>query len=166
MIGPKQILETKIFAYFLITVVVLFILYFVLKRIGIIQSRAETKAESKAKAEATKTLTNLNQMVIDFKDLKYWNPDYMNAIPFGLRMSYDKATGIAKEIEDAWGWLNDDEGQLYNAFTKIPKQRDIASVAYYYQQLFNKDLRSDLIDRLNKNEIRNLWQIIDAKPRA
>lgn len=160
----KQIFETKLFAYFLITVVVLFILYFTLKRIGII--RPESKAEKDAKAGAVKTLTNLNQMVIDFKEFKYWDPEYMNVIPFGLRLSYNKATNIAKEIEDSWGWLNDDERRIYNAFSQVPKQRDIASVAYYYNDLFGKDLRSDLIDRLNKDEMRNIWQIIQSKPRA
>ena len=163
----KQVAETKLFAYFLVTVIVLFILYFLLKRIGIIKSK-EPKEVRDAKAKQIDTITNLNQMVIDFKESMLFNPSSMNAIPFANRMSYSRATDLAKEIEDAWAkwyWPNDDENAIYKAFSSIDKQLDVSSIAYYYRQLFDKDLRSDIIDKMTNSEIRNIWAIIQSKPR-
>lgn len=154
----------KLFVYFIITVIVLFVLYFVLKRIGIIQGR-EPKEVREAKADQVKTITELNQMIIDFKKSPIFNPSYMNSIPFSKRLDYNDATELAAQIDDAWGWLNDNEKQVYNAFSGITKQADVASIAYYYRQLFGKDLRSDIIKKMNNSEIRNVWSIIQSKPK-
>lgn len=157
-------MKNTIFVYFLITLIVVIIIYFVLRRVGIIE-KPESKEESKAKADSIKVIKDLNQMVLDFKSFPYWDPQRMNEIPFPSRMSYDNSTNIAKQIEDSWGWLNDNENRVYAAFQKIPRQRDVSSIAYYYQQLFDRELFADLIDRLNNNEIRNVWSIIANKPR-
>ena len=155
----------KLFVYFIITVIVLFILYFLLKRVGIIQA-PESKEVREARADQIKTITDLNQQVIDFKKSPLFNPSYMNSIPFSNRMDYDTATRLAKEIEKAWGWLNDNEKRVYNAFSQINKQSDVSSIAYYYRQLFDEDLRSKIIDKFTKSEIRNVWNIIQSKPRV
>jgi len=163
----KDIAEKKLFGYFLVTIIVLFVLYFLLKRIGIIKSR-EPKEVRDARTKQIDTITNLNQMVIDFKESSLFNPATMNAIPFSLRMSYDRATGLAQDIENAWAkwyWPNDDENAIYKAFSSIDKQQDVSSIAYYYNQLFDRDLRSDIIDKMTNSEIRNIWTIIQSKPR-
>lgn len=70
---------------------------------------------------------------------------------------------ISNSIEDAWGWLDDDEDQIYDAF-KIPATKlQVAQVAARYES-DHGNLRDALQGGLSDEELAKVDSIVNSKP--
>jgi len=147
----KELIE-KIIVMALPIIVVLFIIYLVAKKFGLVKSSESIKAD-KEKAKNLDTL----------KQAKYFNPLYYQNIankPLGEL----EAKEIAKDIYDAWGVFNDDEPAIYSAFGKLSNKTNISQLAEVYYNQYKKDLRSDLLNGLSDSEQNTLMGVINTLP--
>ena len=70
-----------------------------------------------------------------------FNPEFWKTIPKGaLYYGEESALKKAKRIWDAKGWLNDDEDALYKVFNEMPSLSAISSVAYWFENKYNRNL--------------------------
>jgi len=145
----------QMFLYGLITIVVIIVLITVMRRVGLIKSGAEKKAD---KQEA-KDMTAL-------KTSQYFDPNnYKTGWNMTKLLPTDTAKLLAQEIEKSWGFLNDDEDRIYSAFRKINYKVNVSQIAEQYALLYKSDLLGVLLDKLHEDEILFIWNIIDGKPR-
>lgn len=165
----KMKIPPQVFLYGILAIAVIFVLYFVLKRFGIIKSFQEHKTDkqksiaeraseiSVAKEKAvSKDVKNIVSKTTYFKPTYYKNSGSMNLI------SQLEAKQAAENIHDAWGIMNDDEEQIYGVFRSLTSKEQVSQVAEAYNKAFNKDLAGDLMSRLSKAELKVIYDITDA----
>ena len=70
----------------------------------------------------------------------------------------------ATKINDAWGFFNDDEEQVYAQFRALRYQSQVSSIVDAYQRLFKKDLQTTLKANLSSSEFAQITKIISSKP--
>lgn len=104
----------------------------------------------------------------DLAETKFegWNPKYWKQISDKkIKATFIKAAGaelLAKQINDAWRFLNDDEDEVYAAFRQLKTQVQLSQVSYYFSLLYNKDLYNFLKDLLSDAEFNNVVKIINT----
>jgi hypothetical protein len=79
-------------------------------------------------------------------------------------LTFSDSNIIAKKINDAWGYFNDDEEAVYAAFRALRFQTQVASLVDAYRKLYNKDLLNTLKSNLNDAELYEVINIIGTKP--
>lgn len=146
-----------LFAYGLLTIIVIWVLYLVMKKIGLIQDKA-SKIEEEQKAK--------NIVAITETDI--FRPSTHETTGKGLSVLVPSSTAIewAKDIKNAFGWINDDEEAIYNVFRKMTNQLQVSQVANAYSELFNSDLFGDLDYYFSEVELSNVWNIIKTLPKG
>lgn len=136
-------------AYIIGILVVLFIIYKILGKTGLV----ETKEDKKEDAAAT-----------EIRTLSYFNPLYLK----DKLTTYQKLGSIAKsyasQLRTAMKGFGTDEEMIYNTFGKLKTKENIAEVAMYYVAEYNSDLQSDLLNELNDKEMLILMNIINKLP--
>lgn len=141
-----------------VIVMVAIVLFLVLKKIGLIKFKsAEEKAAAKIKDEQ-KQQKKIIEVIINRSEL--FDPARWRSSDSSTLLSEDEARKAAKKIKDSWGWLNDDEDSIYGIFRNLTHKNQISQLAFYYLSEFGDDLSAVLVDRLNKNELSFLWNII------
>lgn len=73
------------------------------------------------------------------------------------------AKSIAQKIQNAWGFLNDDEDAIYKAFAQINNLADLMLVIQMYGQYKREDLAEALQSRLNDKELQKVNLILQSK---
>lgn len=73
------------------------------------------------------------------------------------------AKSIAQKIQNAWGFLNDDEDAIYKAFAQINNLADLMLVIQMYGQYKHEDLAEALQSRLNEKELQKVNLILQSK---
>lgn len=154
---PPKVINPQIVLYGLLIIVVLWIIYLLMKRIGLIKTQADIK-EVKERTEAVQNLENS----------KYFDPNLYKQTSYGYAHLLPSTTAnyYAKEIKSSWGWFNDDEERVYSAFRSLTSKIQISQVADAYAQLYKSDLLGDIVHYFNAKEKAFLWKIIDSKPIA
>lgn len=72
---------------------------------------------------------------------------------------------LAHQIEDAWGYFNDDEAEITDAFRSVGTLSQASQIGEAYSRLFGKDLYTDLLHKLSNSELTEIWDILKNKPR-
>ena len=116
--------------------------YFILKRLGVFQS----KLERAGNVNIADTFT--------YKDLL---DQKQNAT-----LSEAELRAIAASIKNSWGWLNDDEETIYNAFSRLGNMDDLKLVMTYYGT-YKGEALEDSLSRLNARERNKVNQILSQK---
>lgn len=141
-------------AYFIGILVILFVIYKILGKLGIIKT-AEKKEAEKNETEAVNELrTN------DLFDPQYWKGKYYRVI------GKDNANILAGRLRVAMQGLGTDEEMILTTFGKLKCKINVSEVTYAYAQLYKRDLRLDMIDELSDSEMNEVWQIIKKLPNA
>lgn len=117
--------------------------YFILKRIGVFQS----KLERAGNVNIADTFT--------YKDLL---DQKQNAT-----LSEAELRAIAASIKNSWGWLNDDEDKIYNAFGRLGNLNDLKLVMTYYGTYKGEALEDSISNRMSANEVNKVNQILSQK---
>jgi len=153
--AKKVNIPPQVIFYGISTLIIVWVIYLALKRIGLIKSATKIRAE-KDEARALKELRNA----------EFFNPNLYKEDKYSLvnLLSNDVANQYAKDIKKSWGWFNDDEAAVYSVFRKMANKIQISQIADAYAQLYKADLLGDIEYYLNAKERAFLWNIIDSKP--
>lgn len=88
------------------------------------------------------------------KSSSYWKPTYFKGKESYLKLTATKASEIAKQIDNSFSILGDDESKVNAALSLIPTKVDLSYVVWQYQTQITsgKDLLSDLKEKLSSEE--------------
>lgn len=117
--------------------------YFILKRLGVFQ----TKLERAGNVNIADTFT--------YKDIL---DQKQNAT-----LSEAELRAIAASIKNSWGWLNDDEDKIYNAFGRLGNLNDLKLVMTYYGTYKGEALEDSISNRMSANEVNKVNQILSQR---
>jgi hypothetical protein len=81
-----------------------------------------------------------------------------------ILLTFNDSNIIAKKINDAWSFYNDDEEAVYAAFRGLRYQTQVSSLVDAYRKLYNKDLLTTLKSNLSDTEFTEVINIISTKP--
>jgi len=70
----------------------------------------------------------------------------------------------AKQINNAFSIVNDDEQQIYAVFRQLRFKTQVASIVSAYFDLYKKDLLTTLKAKLSDKELAEIINIIETKP--
>lgn len=110
----------------------------------------------------------LKKQAIDLENLGIWDPistllkKYKGGTTFQL-LKVAEADQLATKIKDSWGYLNDDEEQVYAQFNSLRYQSQVSSLVDSYKKLFQKDLKTTLKSNLSSSEFDEIVKIINRK---
>ena len=135
-------------------IVLLYIVYKAMQKVGLIQSRA-----SKEKAAAVQNLTTD----------AYFNPLYLqDKVGQFKALGANTATLYAQQIHhDLYYIFNiyPDTDDLNVVFGRLFNKCNVAEIALYYTSQYNRDLQADLLYKLTiKSDVVNLMNIVNALP--
>jgi hypothetical protein len=137
-------------AYLLGFVIILFIVYKLMTKLGLIKSAAKKK-EEKIEAAASK----------DLRAMKFFDTGYLKGKNY-------KSIGTAKEtaasIRNALKGLGTDEEKIFSAFSKLPSKDSISEVALNYAVDYKSSMITDLLNELTDEEKVTLVNIINDLP--
>ena len=127
------------------------ILYFggrkILQALGVVNDSTDTAAQN-------------------FKDQNFWNYNKFltDAPPSTLLLSSAFGYNLAEQIYNSYGYFNDDEDTLFSIFRNLKTKSQVASLAYWFNKKYNKDLINYISSFLNSSELLALNDIIKVKP--
>lgn len=158
----------KIYIYGLITLIVLIILYFGLKRLGLIKSgvqrrtdRKEERASRDSQIQAAKEKGEKKIIVSTINRSDYFKPQLYKNYGMSKWLTGNKSNDLAQQINDAFGMFNDVEEEIYDVFRQLEYKIQVSQISEAYSKSFKKDLAGVLIDKLSKSELQQVFIIID-----
>lgn len=80
----------------------------------------------------------------------------------GSTLSDTNISALAQKISSSWGFLNDDEDAIYNAFRALGNRQDLIKLmrAYSYK---NENLVTSINRRMSNKEIAKINNILKSK---
>lgn len=81
-----------------------------------------------------------------------------------ILLKTEEADQIAKNIDSAWGIINDDEAKVYAQFRRLRYQSQVSSIVDAYRRLSNKDLLQTLKSNMSDSEVAIITSIVAQKP--
>ncbi len=127
---------------------VLFIIYRIMGKIGLVKS-----AESEKKDES----------IYNLRTMKEFNPNYYKNRSFAA-LGKGVSDSYAKDIKKSLGLITDNEELIYSTFAQLKNKTNISEIAESFKSMYKKDLRSFLLSYLSKNEMQKLNDIINKLP--
>ena len=119
-------------------------IYFILRKLGVFQS----KLERAGNVNIADTFT--------YQDLL--------AQKNNATLTEAELRSIAASIKNSWGWLNDDEEKIYNAFSRLGNLDDLKLVMTYYGTYKGGEALEDSISsRMSAREIAKVNEILAQK---
>lgn len=150
--------KTELFIYGLIAVVVLILLYSLMKKFGLIKSKAQREA-TQAKQETRIEKQQIKELL---SDVDWFKPGMWQTIPAQRLYTTAYARSLAEKIHNSFGLLIDKETQIFGVFRSLKDRANVSQIAFSYLAKYNKDLLGELLDRLNKSELQTIYNIINA----
>lgn len=92
-----------------------------------------------------------------------FKPTFWKEFPAIYLMPMSRAQTLARQVEQSWGYFNDDEAQIVDALRQASSQVQISQIAGAYSQLFKEDLLSTLKGGLSDSEMKQIWDILKVK---
>lgn len=109
-------------------------------------------AECATDRRAKRTLKKIQEM-------DAFNPNYYQNTR--LTITHHNAKVKADELEDAFGFFNDDEEQVYRVLQSIKSADDMSLVAKYYGIRHGSSMVDDMSYYLDdEDEAKRMWQIV------
>ena len=139
-------------AYLIGMVVVLFIVYKLLVKVGIIKSSAKKRAEAEQGAAVDMLRTD-----------EYWKPDYYKGLSF-KSLGSNAATLYAQTIRAGLRGFGTNEEKINVTFGKLFNKCNVSEVSEKYYLQYGRDLQTDLLNDLSDKEVASLMNIINGLP--
>jgi hypothetical protein len=143
-------------AYIIGILIVLYIIYLVLEKVGLIKTSAQNKAAAD-KAAAVGTFPTLKVFDLDYLTNASYNP-----------MPSDVAESDCTAIHDSiYGFftINTDFNRINSTFGSLSSKDNVAELALIYSTKYSgRDMRADLLNNLNDAHILALTDIINGLP--
>lgn len=138
--------------YGIAILVILFVVYQVLAKIGLIKTRAKKKAEA-AKEEASTEL----------RTSEFFDPMILEQYPNYVPLK-NQARDWAAQLYNAMHKLGTDEEAIYSVFGRLRNKLNIAEISLNYRLAWRRDLLTEILNELTEKEQVNLWTIISKLP--
>lgn len=144
----------KIFpvVYIIGILLILLIVYRVLKSLGIVKSKAKTKAKEERK-ELINDLRGVEQFDVMYLDKKK-----------GYKSLSAKAQDYAIALRNAMKGFGTDEENIFSLFSRLDSKDNISEIALVYKNKYKRDLLTDLLNELTDKEKAELMIIINKLP--
>jgi hypothetical protein len=139
--------------YIIAILTVMFVLYQVLGKIGLIKTGKRKKVEAE-QSVAEKEL----------RTAEYFNPMFLKGRTDEYKSMGSIAKNYAAQLYQAMHRLGTDEELIYSIFGKLYNKWNIGEISMYYRSAFNVDLITDLLNELTDKEQATLWNIINQLP--
>jgi hypothetical protein len=146
-------------AYFIGIILILFIVYKLLGKIGIVKTSAKRQAEKTAGK-------SIDQLRTD----DIFNPDYFKGKTF-KQLGNNTAKKYATDIRNSLAGFGTNEETIFSTFGKLDNKIQVSEVVNQYKLLhgfplyiMSDNLQSDLLDELTKTEVSTLMNIINNLP--
>ena len=138
-------------AYFIGIIIILFVVYKVLAKFGIIKTAAAKAQEAKEAASVNEIRTG------DFFDPEYWK----TKSGFN-KLGAEQAAEYASDIYGSIYWrINTNSEKIFSTFGKLTNKTQISEIADQYKQKYDRDLQASLLNNLNEGHIAELTDIIN-----
>lgn len=158
---------TKAFLYTLAAIVVLFVVYQVMKRTGLIKTFAQRKTARLVEKSARNEKITTGTQKAQTKDVKillsasdFFNPALWKDQSADLLMKQDVARSKATNIRSALKGPGTNESKVMKAFRNLTSKYMVSQIAFHYAANFKRDLLTDLVSDMNKTELNELYNII------
>jgi len=159
-------MKRQIIIYAIIAVILIVVLYFGLKKFGLIRTKEQkqtAKETEKIKLEKKVVKTSINKS-------QYFKPSFYKDRPTGELISPIEANQYAETIHEGFnihfynilGDLNIDEEEIYGAFRALTYKAQVSQIAEAYNKKFKSDLAGDLLIHMNKGQMQIVYQITDS----
>ena len=144
--GGQMITIAYIGAFF----IVLFIVYKLMAKVGLIKTIAKKKEEAKEEAAA-----------VELRSMEYFNTTLISKAPFSYVPLGQVAITKAKELRSALRGLGTDEEAVFATFSKLKNRFNISEISLAYKEKYNDDLLIDILNDFNDEEKVTLIEIIN-----
>jgi hypothetical protein len=162
-------MKNTIAMWIVIAVLAAILLFFVMKKIGLVKTVQEHKtakqktiAARDSEIAVAKDKAVQKNVVNVISKSTYFKPAYYKTAGSLNLLSSVEAKKAAENIKDAWGIINDDEEQVYGVFRSLTHKVQVSQIAEAYNKEYNEDLAGELISRLGKDELKMIYDITDA----
>lgn len=119
--------------------------------------KGKTKSEKNAEAVLQKRVDEIKNSG------EIWTTQFWKGFP-AKAYTDQQSLNLAELIKNSWGFFNDNEIQIEGVFRTLKYQTNVSQIADAYVKTAKQDLHSELIGRLSKNELQNIYDIISRKP--
>lgn len=133
-------------------VIALFVVYKIMKGVGLIKSASKERAKAEQEAAVEMLRTD-----------DYFSPDYYKGRKF-KPLGSNTSNVYAQALRKAMRGIGTDEESIYTTFNKLYNKCNVSEVAESYFIQYGKDLQTDLLNDLGKKEVTQLMNIINALP--
>ena len=144
------------YIYILVAVIILIVVFQIMRRTGLIKSKEQRKRSKES--QELKTEKKFIAQTLNSSDL--FKPITFQSVSKTRLLPEETARQKAKDIKRAFGFLNDDEEQIYGVFRSLTDKIQVSQISFYYLAKYNSDMVGDLIDSLNKKELLTVWNIV------
>lgn len=117
--------------------------WLILRRLGLTQTRLEREGNTNIAETFTK---------IDVENQKQ-----------RATLTEGELRATAAKIKNAWGFFNDDEEAVYNAFNRLNNYDDLMLLIRYYGINKNKGLEDDITGKMSEREVQKINDILAKK---
>lgn len=162
-----KILNLKTFAYLIAGVIIIFVVYQTMKRFGLIKTFAQRKTarlvEKASREEKLKTgVEKAEKKNIEsiFSESDYFNPTLWKDQPASYLMKTDVARAKATSIRKGIRYPGTIETLVFKAFRNLTSKYMVSQIAFHYAANYKRDLLTDLVSDLTKEELVSLYDII------
>lgn len=136
--------------------VIVVTIYLFLKRFGLIGSKP-TEAEEIFEDNIADVMNAEKFM----KETNYLNPEFWKNRTF-LQLTNNELQDLSTRIYDAWSFWGDDEAAIYSVFESLKSGEQLSQLADSYSKMYGSSLRGKLFDKLDGNEIYQIYLIIKS----
>jgi hypothetical protein len=147
-------------AYFIGILVILFIVYRLLSKIGLVQTVKE-KNDTVKEDKAVETLRTYD----------YFNPALYEGKTF-KGLDIQTVNDYARALRSSMAGFGTDEEKIYSIFGSLPSKYAISQLSDIYQKQYSflssmtDNLKADLLNELDAGEVKTLIDIINSLPNS
>lgn len=161
-------MKNQLYFYIIGTVILLFVVYQTLKKIGLVRDVTERRQDKMATriegAQEREILTVVNNILKS----KFFNPNFYKSANTNILLDNIKASQLSTELHSSFGWrfwnYGDDEERIYGVFRRLQNKTQISQLADEYFLNYGKDLAGVLVERLDRSELVKLMSVINTLP--
>lgn len=136
-------------AYIIGILIVLYIVYKVLGKIGLVKTKEKRKQET---------------AVEDLRSVKQFSTKYLADKIDNYPQLGKLGKDYAVRLHDAIKGAGTDEETIFSIFSQLRSKENISEIAVYYKAAYQRDLLTDILNDLTDKEKATLMEIINKLP--
>lgn len=140
-------------------IIILFVIFLLLKRFGLIRTREQRKAAKEKKQQ------KIERKAIDTTITKeqYFKPTYWRKVSANRLLPEKTARTYATNLRSALKKFGQIQATKVMAiFNTLTDKAQVSQLSFYYQANYERDMVTDLINNLKKAELLKLYNVTDA----